>query len=384
MKSKPRTRAWIAASTCAGACTLLATAASAQPPGGEIVRQDFENGDAGWTVFAQPEGAGAQPIIEREPGQAHSGTGALKFSYTLKPGNIAALALGNPAPLAMSNTIEFWAKAATESTMAFAIKEVGGATWVALFNLPEGKWQRVELHAGDFSTGIAPGEAPDADGKLSLEKIEWAGIGDFSQFMLQQPNPAVQQLFGIEPGPRTMWLDDVTFDPSKTPAPAADKSLVVDDFSAPHTSWIHLAGTDVARTEGSVGGAKVPGLEVTYTQGGGKMGGVVRRVNAAGWDGATKLSLRLASQIPATLALQLEETGGGKYFVPLPVAGDGEPTLHSFSLSQFLPADDSKDANGKLDVDKVEQIILLDLASLNPAAPRAENTLWLTNIALAK
>lgn len=375
-KKMKKAGALLAASTW----LAFAPAVRAQPAGGELVQQDFEDNEAGWIKF----GDAAQIGISREAENVHGGAAALQFNYTLRPRSIEAIALANPAPLAAANKISFWAKAATESTMAFAIQERGGGMWLALFELPEGKWQRVELTLADFSSGFAPGDKPDPDGKLSLESIEWAGIGDFAQFILQEPNSPLAKLFGIEPGPRTLWLDDIAFDPAKPAPPAEGEALTVDSFAAPQLSWVHLAGTDIAREEKAVGAAKMSGLSLSYTQATGKFSGVIRRVNPAAWSGATRISMRLASEAPAALGLQLEERGGGKYFVPVLVPGDGEVKEQSFGVAQFQPAQDSNDGNGHLDMDQVQQIMVLDLAALNPVAANTNNTLWIGDIRVAK
>ena len=364
----------------ASTCMALTHPAQAQPAGGDVVKQDFEDNVTSWVKF----GDNTQLSLSRAEEDVHGGQGALQFNYRLAPRSLAALALADTTALAASNTISFWAKSRTASTMAFAIKELAGGTWIAIFQLPEDKWQRVELSISDFTTGFGPGDPGDADGKLALDKIEWAGIGDFAQFLLMDPNPELIKLFGIETGPRAFWLDDVAFDPTKTGPQAAGAPIVVDNFAAPQLSWIHLGGTDITREEKDVNGAKMPGLSLSYTQAPAKFGGVVRRVNSAGWAGATKIALRLASDAPATLGLQLEERGGGKYFVPILAPGDGEVKAHSFGVTQFQPSQESKDNNGKLNMEEVSQIILLDLAALNPQATQTQNTVWIGDISVAK
>lgn len=368
----------LAASTCMALAS--APAAKAQPAGGEVVRQDFEDSVASWAKF----GDTAQISVARADEDVHGGQGALQFNYRLQPRNLAALVLADTAPLVGASTISFWAKSRAASTMAFAIKEHGGGTWIALFHLPEDKWQRVELSPSDFTSGLGPGDPGDADGKLAMDKIEWAGIGDFAQFLLMDPNPELLKLFGIEPGLRAFWLDDVAFDPTKPQPPAPGASIVVDNFAAPQLSWIPLAGTEIAREEKAIDGAQMPGLSLSYTQVPAKLSGVVRRVNSAGWAGATSISLRLASDTRASLVLQLEERGGGKYFMPIAAPGDGEVKAQSFSVSQFQPSPESKDNNGKLDMDQVQQILLLDLAAFNPQAAQTNNTLWIGDIKVAK
>ncbi len=379
---KKKLAALLAASTCA--MPLGSTASAwAQPAGGELVQQDFENNEPGWGKFSQPQGAAAQVGISREAENVHGGAASLQFNYSLQPRQLAALVLANTTPLSTANKISFWAKASAESTMAFAIQERGGGLWTALFHLPEAKWQQVVLTPGDFSNSSDLGGKPDADGKLALDSIQWAGIGDFSQFLLADPNSPLLKIFRVTPGPRTLWLDDVAFDPTKPAPVAAGKPVVVDDFSSPQLGWLGLADTTIAREERSVDGAKQPGLALSYPQSVGKFGGVVRQVNAQGWAGATRLALSLASSAPANIVLQLDERGGGKYLVPIAAAGDGEARALSFGLSQFKPADDSRDDNGKLDMDQVQRVLVLDAAAVVPGAAR-DNTLWIGNITAQK
>jgi hypothetical protein len=370
----------LVASTC-----VLPGAVRAQPAVGERVAQDFENNEGGWVGF----GDGAKVAVTRDAEGVHGGNAALQFDYTLAPRQINAIVLADTGPLATlgaGGKISFWAKAREAGTMAFAVQEKGGPVWMSLFRVPEGEWQRVELSPRDF--GLAPDQKPDADGVLSLDNLEWAGIGDFAQFLLGDPKSPLIPLFGLTTGARTLWLDDISFEPGAAPAAEAGAPMPVDDFVAPQIAWLPLAGVDVRREEREVegadgaGGAKAKrfGLALSYTQAAGKIGGVVRRFDPKRLAGAQKISLDLASDSAADLVLQLEEVGGGKYNVTVKAAGDGTPRTMSWSKAQFTPADDSRDGNGTLDMDQVQQIILLDAAFLNPAAPNAENTVWIGNI----
>ena len=85
------------------------------------------------------------------------------------------------------------------------------------------------------------------------------------------------------------------------------------------------------------------------------------------FGGANKLSLYIASQNAAILAVQVEENGVGKYYAPLTITGDSK--LHNFELplASFLPSQDSNDDNQQLDTNQVHQIVLLDTAFFNPA-----------------
>ena len=366
-----------------GATLLLCGAPVwAQPAagiGGEW-QQDFEDNQTGWIAF----GKNAQVGMTREPENVHEGQAALQFDYDLQADNITALAFPDARGLAHLKQLSFWVKTAQATPLVFIVQEQNGGRWGALFWLPADKWQHVVLEPRDFSLWPEFGSAPDEDGTLDFDNLEWAGLADFSQLFLRMPQ--LQALFPTETGSRTLWLDEFqktnAVEPN-APHPAHDEAvpqtLVIDDFQHPQLGWMPLGTTQIEREEMDDNAAKLPVMRVSYAQKQGQFGGVVRRMAVKSLEGAKKLTLHIASQNAAILAVQVEETGGGKYYAPLTIVGDGK--LHNFDLqlADFLPSEDSKDANQQLDMNQVHQIVLLDTAFLNPAAD-GQNSLWLGEI----
>src|SRR5205085_12161885 len=76
---------------------------------------------------------------------------------------------------------------------------------------------------------------------------------------------------------------------------------------------------------------------------------------------ASKLAFEAGSENPAKLMVQVEELGGGKYNKLIEIPGAWAPQRISLDFSEFKAADDSKDSNGKLDLDQVNQLVLIDL-----------------------
>jgi hypothetical protein len=343
------------------------------------LRQTFEDDQPGWVAI----GEGAMVGISRDPDSVHEGKASLQFSYPLQRGGMVALGLINSPALAGMGKLSFWVKASESSALTLAVQERGGGLWLAIFHAPQDQWQKVELTTSDFFNGLDPNTANDPNGKLDWGNLEFVGLGDFGQFLVAIPDPTIAGIFGVQPGPRTLWIDDLSLGAEEA-LPLRDNSVSIDDFRTPQVRWIPFASNEATREEKDAAGKKVPGMSLSYTQGMGKWGGALRRVNSKDWGGATKLSLLAASDNAANIVLRLEEKGGGKYFVPLAVPGTGEPTRLDASLASFQAADDSRDDNGKLDLDQVQQIFVVDTAAFVPNAANAGNTLWLGDISLSK
>ena len=334
----------------------------------------------GWIAF----GKNAQVGMTREPENVHEGQAALQFDYDLQADNITALAFPDARGLAHLKQLSFWIKAMQATPLVFIVQEKNGGRWGALSWLPAGKWQRVALEPRDFSLWPEFGSPPDEDGTLDFDNLEWAGLADFGQLFLRMPQ--LKALFPTQTGSRTLWLDEfqkTNATEPNAPHPAHDEAvpqtLVIDDFQHPQLGWMPLGATQIEREEMDDNVAKLPVMRVSYAQKSGQLGGVVRRMAVKSLAGAQKLLLRIASQKAAILAVQVEETGGGKYYMPLTMVGDGK--MHDFDLplANFLPGEDSNDDNQQLDMNQVHQIVLLDTAFLNPVAD-GQNSLWLGEI----
>lgn len=121
------------------------------------------------------------------------------------------------------------------------------------------------------------------------------------------------------------------------------------------------------------------GLQTDYHQGPGTVMGVLRSVHGEKLMGKTTLRFTAASAKPTTIIVQLEESDGGKYNATLELPGNSEKKEFTLNFDTFNTAPDSKDENSKLDLDKVTQIIFLDVTGLTGAVDQ-DNTLWLNNL----
>lgn len=339
-----------------------------------LLQTTFEDGVDGWTTL----GTMANVALTKDAADVHGGAAALKYNYTVTKGQINALILPTPdGKMAGAKAFDFWIKADHASPLIFMLSEKGGGHYSALFTAPAGQWQRVTLAPSDFILGEGKDDPKDPNNKLDLDQVEAAGLFDFNQIFVQG-EASIATLLGIQSGPRSLMLDDfaVSAAPAELAASPVDPS-VIESFTTPQLSWTGLGGVTLSRDAKTLG---VPALQAAYQTGVGKVAGVLKPLRPGALAGKTSLTFSFASAKPTTLFVHLEERGGGKYNYLLQAKGNSMVQPLSLAVSDFRPGDDSQDANGKLDMDQVNQIAVLDLTGLmgKPAAGgAADNTFWI-------
>ena len=121
------------------------------------------------------------------------------------------------------------------------------------------------------------------------------------------------------------------------------------------------------------------GIQAKYERSADRIMGLAHQINKGALTGMKFLSIEAASLNPSTLIVQIEEIGGGKYKMPLELAGGSVVKTTNLTLADFTPSDDLKDSNNKLDLDQIKNIILIHISSMTGAADQ-ENTLWLGSV----
>ncbi|MDQ2687934.1 MAG: hypothetical protein M3Y28_08725 [Armatimonadota bacterium] len=348
--------------------------APATTPAAPLMQTTFEDGVNGWTTL----GTTAKLAVTKDAADIHGGTAALKYDYTVAKGQINALILPTPdGKLAGAKSFNFWVKADHASPLVFVLSEKGGGRYSALFTAPVGQWQQVTLAPSDFILGEGKDDPKDPDNKLDLDQVEAAGLVDFSQIFVQG-EASMATMLGVQSGPRSLDLDDFTVNAaSADPAVAPVDPSVIESFSTPQLSWAGLGGVTLSRDTKALG---VPALQAAYKTGTGKLAAFLKPLRPGVLAGKTTLMFSLASVKPTTLLVHLEERGGGKYNYLLEAKGNSTVQPLSVAVSDFRPGDDSQDADGKLDMDQVNQFAVLDLTGMmgDPAAGgAADNTVWI-------
>jgi hypothetical protein len=303
------------------AATLLA---SAQPTPEVLVHQDFETGATGW--FAM--GAGSSVRVTHQPGETHSGSSALAFTYAVKRGQPSVAVIPASPSLARMQHLRFWVKTDRDTPVAVLLSETqpGGGNYTAWFWSPANAWQQIDLTPADFVLSDGPHDPKDADGKLDLDQLQAIGILDLASFFPAPPAQAAA---------RTMWIDD--FEAIGGPAPADDAAMRIDNFDRGFLPWIttgdmdlKLASADNNQGDNQAGNPlHEPALEASYQQRDNPLPVLVRRIANHDLAKAVRLDFDVASDEETTLvvALEIKQPGasqGPRFTLPIFPPGQRE------------------------------------------------------------
>lgn len=363
-------RATTGLAAAAAMLLLPASGALAQMP---IISHGFETTTEGWNAM----GDNAHLSITNDAANVKSGKGALKYEYKLAKGEMDILMLPTPSQaLAKMKSLHFSIKSDHTAPFIMSLSEKDGGRYNAVFTVSANKWQTVELAASDFVLAEDKNDPKDPDGKLDLEQVENIGIVDLGMFFAQADNPEMAALFGIKLGACTAYFDDfvVTNEPLLPSSSTLNGDFHVDTFARPQSSWVGIGVLGVSVASGKPLEGK--GIKIDYHQTPMKPAGVFRSIQKGKLTGATKLVFDAASTRAATLVIQVEEVSGGKYNTTIMVPAGGVAKTYELAFSNFNAAEDSKDDNGKLDLDQVKQILVLDASGFLESAD-SDNTLWL-------
>ena len=375
---KINTRIWSPAKLI-GALIVAAVAAFAQDAATPILNHTFEDNDGGW----QGVGPSAVVSLTHEAASVKHGKGALQFAYSLKKGPMNLLLLPTPdMVLTKAKSLRFWVKTDHATPLAFVLQEKDGGRYNAIFSTRRDTWQEVELSTADFVLDTGKDAPKDAAGKLDMDQVEAAGIADVAQFFVQGDD-ALAKAFGIEAGPRSLFLDDFVISPAAV-APATTLKGgegTLDTFAHPQVGWIATGEVKLTHTSGKpLDGS---GMQAQYHQAPAKIAGFSKYLPPAALTGATRLVLSAASEKPAKLIVQVEEKSGGKYNTTIELPGNSGRADLSVKFADFKQAMDSHDDNNRLDLDQVTQIIFFDATGILDNTD-ADNTLWINNIKAVK
>ena len=356
---------------------------AAAPPTALPIRQTFLTSPYGWTVM----GTGAKVSVVPDPLKLNSADGALRLDYTVAPGQfgVFALPLGDGV-LARAKAFRVLVRSDYATNVVIGMQEADGGRYLATFYVPKDKWQQVELTPADFLLADGPNDPKDPDDKLDLDQIRGIGLTDAAALWAQTNNTVLADLFGVKPGPHTLYLADFQINavPLNGASGAPPAPTVIDAFAHPQIGWLVLGGAEASQ----VSGAPLPGkgLQIHYVQAPAKASGMLRSVRKGLFTAATKLSMSVASVKATTLLIQVEEVDGNKYnatvYVP---AGASKTTAVSVSFADFKAADDSKDKTGKLDLSQVNKLLILDASGFKgDVQQETDNTLYIGDLMLTR
>jgi hypothetical protein len=351
-----------------------APAAGAQErPAAAILRNTFEESEDGWVAM----GTSGKTSITHDPAFVKEGKGALKFDYTINKGEMSIAILPRPTGFEKAKSFRFAVHTDSATTMAFALQEAGGGRYVVMFSVPKGKWQQVEIAASDLTLSEDANDPKDANNKLDLDQVEGVAIADIAQFFASG-NEDIAKLFNFQKGPHTFYLDDfvITEEALTAPVPAAGE-YVVESFARPQLNWVVVGDARVSAFIGKPLDGR--SMQADYHTAPGRFFGFMRRFERGKLAGKERLQFTAASVKPVRLMVQVEEKGGGKYNAMVEVPGDKAVREVSVKLTDLSPADDSNDTNGKLDLDQVYMVSILEITGPTDMV-EFDNTLWINNV----
>ncbi len=349
-----------------------------------LMRQDFEKDTSGWVTM----GGSGNVQTTHEPANVKAGKGALEFGYTAAPKSFSAALLPLPdGAFANLKTLRFWLKTDSATAVGVMLSEKApGGNYTALVWSPKETWQLIELTPTDFALNEGPTDPKDEDGKLDLDRLQAVGIVDVSQiFSAAKSNPDFPIAVDPHTGKHSLYIDDFEALDTAQPSPPTDRNaVVIDGFSHHHVDWMTLGGADL-RLETS--GKPVTGhaMKAVYGQNEGKYVIFIHQLGGLDLRGKNRLAFDIASEKPSQLLIAVEERLPGKgqgprYNVDVEVNGGGKSEHREIAFGAFQADENGvADANGKLDLDKIKTISILDISSAF-TKESGTNTIWIGNI----
>jgi hypothetical protein len=360
----------------------LALPAAAWGAPAPLAHHTFEEGVSGWTAM----GAKSKVTLTRDAAHVKEGKAALQFDYTVAKGEMGLLLLpATEIPLPKAKSFRFWVRADSATTLGVSLQEKQGGRYSAAVAAPKDQWQLVELALSDFILGEGKDDPKDPDNRLDLDQVEAVGIVDLAEFFAQIEDEGIRDLLGGQPGSHTLYVDDFTVNDEALPeAAAANGEVRLDRFDRPQLQWVVVGDVLVSPIRSAGGGGSAEGgLKADYRQGPGKIAGLVRRLPRGSLSGMERVMLDVASSRATEIVVQLEEKSGGKYNKQVSIPGNSQAQKLSLALSEFTASADSMDDDGKLDLDQVTQLLILDLSGFT-GVDEGDNTVRVSNLRAVK
>jgi len=334
-----------------------------------LLKSDFKTSESGWVAY------GKTAKVSLASG--------LKFDYAIQKGELNALVLpAEPDSLTKAKSFRFRVKADANTFIAVGLQEVDGGRYVATFLVPKDTWQTVELSPLDFGLSQEPNDPKDPDGKLDLDRVNGIAIADIGQLFYQSGDRQILNLLDVTPGAHSLVIDDFSVGTDSVPASAwkSGSDVRIDTFVHPQIAWVALGGVNLSL--GSNPQVEGRGLKCAYKQAPATMAALSRSVAAGLLDGAKSISMPFATTQAAKLVVQVEQTDGGKFNMPVDLAENSSRQV-SLNLAEFKTAEDSKNPAAKMQPEKIKNLSIVDTTGML-GGPVHDNTLWIGPIRAAK
>jgi hypothetical protein len=344
-----------------------------------MVRHTFENGVEGWAAF----GRNGAIRVTNEPVGVKSGKGGLAFEYDVSHGPAFAAWPVKESLIGMQS-LRFWLKTDAATPVAVLLnEEAPGGHYIRILWSPANTWQHIELQLSDFTLNEGPNDPQDPDNRLDAGDLQSVGLFDLSQiYNGAAKSSTVPIAIDEKTGKHTMFIDDFEISSEALALPkTTGEGVVIDDFARPVLQWITLGGVDLSTEKN--------GMRARYRQDEDKYPILLKMLARADLRGWNRLAFDIASDKPSQLVISIEEHNPGqaqgpRYSTTVDLLGGGKLEHRAVTFEAFaLDANGPPDPNGKLDLDQVKTISIVDITAASTHEQTA-NSLWIGDLRTAE
>jgi hypothetical protein len=343
-----------------------------------IVGWDFEQGMGQW----QSPDPLTKITLAVGPKEANSGSSALyvKFPRIQKPDEMqtrqmpGAVMMQLPAAPAPAPTcLEFAVRAKLLTPLMIILSRNDGVSYTRPVMVVPGPYRHVKLYLTEF--------LPDEKAKPPVRPIDGGqiqGIGflDGSAFVTMFATAAAQngpiRVPMPQQGDNELWFDDIKLTDETPPAqlpPMIDGAAEVAKFVA----VMNVDGT-FSREPAGLGGK--PCWLMNYQLAEHEVAAIWGGVPIGMLPGTAGLHVMLSATAPTTLILQVKERSNAEYNTMLALQ-PGQTLDRVVPWSEFKLGDNQQDPDGKLDLDDIKEVALIDISAALPNGQPQANGLRL-------
>jgi hypothetical protein len=357
-------------------CFLAIALASAASWGAStIVGWDFEQGMGQWSS-PDPQ---TKISLAVGPNEANSGSSALyvKFPRVQKPEELqqrqmpGLVMLQMPTPPAPAPTcLEFAVRAKLLTPLMVVLSPAGGAGYARPVMVMPGAYRHVKLFLNEF---LPDEKIPPPAKPLNGGDIQGMGFLDGSAFLVMFAKAAESSPIRVpmpKMGDNEIWLDDIKL--TDEPPPAQPPALIDATGEAAKFAAVMNADGQFDREPGGLAGKPcwvmkylLGEKEVTAIWGGAPIGALI---------GTSGLHVTLSVTAPVAMILQVKERNGAEYSTMLSLQ-PGQALDRVVTWSEFKLGDNQNDPDGKLDLDVIKEMALIDISGAIPGGKPQANEL---------
>ncbi len=298
--------------------------------------------------------AGMEAVLglTREPGQAHTGQGALVLRYMPAEGSFPLVRVGPLDVLGQPSALEFALRTDEVSSIRFAVEEQDGSTYEGYCYSPAAEWIDVRVALGEM---ILAQDSEDENGNLDAEQVVAISVMDLCNLPGE-----VGRALGIKQGLQRMWLDDVKLAHGIAPLRSSQGAggVIVDDFDGDVACFLPIGAPAVQFVAGP-GAGDEGACKLIYRLGGHRWVGLVRSVGHLDLAGLEEYCVKLNALHRARLVAVLEEWDGSKYETNVELDPETGWIEVALPVTQFILDQGTTDENRQLDLDQVRVLILV-------------------------